>query len=201
MGERPVHIGKVVGSIPTSPTIINPLIFMEEKISFNNITQAEAISSEEKHEDILALVRHYIRVAEEQINTEHKELSKETEEYLLTHDWNGKEKELEILVKKACILSEEQILKVEDFDLKHKQIKSMGIGKFIEEKLKGFMRNIKNLEKFNLYETVIPEVEKALITMVLRETKGNQIKAAKLLGINRNTLRDKIKKLKISVKP
>ena len=76
----------------------------------------------------------------------------------------------------------------------------MGIGKFIEEKLKGFMRNIKNLEKFNLYETVIPEVEKALITMVLKETRGNQIKAAKLLGINRNTLRDKIKKLKISVK-
>ena len=174
---------------------------MEENISPVSSTACiEPLSPKEDRPDILALVRHYIRVAEEQINTEHKELSKETEEYLLTHDWNGKEKELEILVKKACILSEEQILKVEDFDLKHKQIKSMGIGKFIEEKLRGFMRNIKNLEKFNLYETVIPEVEKALITMVLKETKGNQIKAAKLLGINRNTLRDKIKKLKISVK-
>ena len=174
---------------------------MEENIPLiNSSTQAEPISSEEKHEDILALVKHYIKTAEEQLDTGHKELSKEAGEYLLSDDWHGREKELVILVKKACILSEEQILKVEDFDLKHKQIKSMGIGKFIEEKLKGFMRNIKNLEKFNLYETVIPEVEKALITMVLRETKGNQIKAAKLLGINRNTLRDKIKKLKISVK-
>jgi len=62
------------------------------------------------------------------------------------------------------------------------------------------MRNIKNLENFNLYGAVIPEVEKALILMVMKETKGNQTKAAKLLGINRNTLRDRIKKLKINVR-
>ncbi|MEF9438111.1 MAG: Fis family transcriptional regulator [Candidatus Mariimomonas ferrooxydans] len=74
------------------------------------------------------------------------------------------------------------------------------IGRFIEQRLKGFMRNIKNFERFNLYGTVIPEVEKALILMVMKETKGNQLKTAKLLGINRNTLRDKIKKFKIGVK-
>ncbi|UCF87765.1 MAG: hypothetical protein JSV71_04715 [Nitrospiraceae bacterium] len=62
------------------------------------------------------------------------------------------------------------------------------------------MRNIKNLEKFNLYDTVIPEVEKSLILMVMRETRGNQIRAAKLLGINRNTLRSKIKKYRIKTK-
>ena len=62
------------------------------------------------------------------------------------------------------------------------------------------MRNIRKLESFNLYDTVIPEVEKALISMVMKETRGNQLRAAKLLGINRNTLRSKIKKLKIKVK-
>ncbi len=174
---------------------------MEENIPLINCTaQLEPLSSKGRYEDVLALVKQYIRTAEEQLGTEQKELSKEAGEYLLNHDWHGREKELEILVKKACILSEEQALRAEDFDLKHRQIKSMGIGKFIEEKLKGFMRNIKNLEKFNLYDTVMPEVEKALITMVLKETKGNQVRSAKLLGINRNTLRDKIKKLKISVK-
>jgi DNA-binding protein Fis len=44
---------------------------------------------------------------------------------------------------------------------------------------------------------VIPEVERALILMVMKETQGNQIKTAKLLGINRNTLRSKIRKLGI----
>jgi DNA-binding NtrC family response regulator len=157
-------------------------------------------STERRDEDIIALAKHYIKVAEEQINTGSKELSKEAEEYLLSHDWHGREKALETAVKKACILSEGNVIRVEDFDLGYRQIKSIGIGRFIEEKLKGFMRNIKNLDRFNLYETVIPEVEKALILMVMRETRWNQTRAARLLGINRNTLRAKIKKLKINYK-
>ena len=152
----------------------------------------------DRREEILPLARQFIKLAEKQIGTEPKELTKEAEEYLLSCDWPGDEKELEIAVKRACILSEEPVLQLEDFDLKHRQVKS--IGKFVETRLKGFMRNIKRLERFNLYDMVIPEVEKSLILMVMKETKGNQIKAAKMLGINRNTLRSKIKKLGIKIK-
>ena len=53
------------------------------------------------------------------------------------------------------------------------------------------------LETANLHTTVMSEVEKAVISIVLKETKGNQLKAAKTLGINRNTLRTKIKEYKI----
>lgn len=45
----------------------------------------------------------------------------------------------------------------------------------------------------NLHETVIAQTEKPLIEFVLKQTEGNQSKAASLLGINRNTLRKKIK--------
>ncbi len=169
---------------------------MDEKISLiDNETQVKSPPLKERCKDVLSLAKHFIKIAEEQVNTGPKELSKEVEEYLLSYDWHGNEEELGNAIKRACILSEGQVLQREDFDLRHRQVKS--IGKFIEERLKGFMRNIKSFEKFNLYETVIPEVEKALILMVMKETKGNQTKAAKLLGINRNTLRDKIKKLKI----
>ena len=169
---------------------------MYEKVPLiENKTGVKPTASGERREDILSLARHFVKITDEQVHTGPKELSREAEEYLLANDWQGREKELETAVKKACILSEGQVLQKEDFDLGHRQVRS--IGKFIEERLKGFMRNIKSLERFNLYETVIPEVERALILMVMKETKGNQIKAAKLLGINRNTLRDKIKKLKI----
>ncbi|GBD96330.1 MAG TPA: hypothetical protein ENG83_10175 [Nitrospirae bacterium] len=152
----------------------------------------------ERKEEILALARHYIKLAEEQIGTELKKMSEDAEEYLLTYDWPGDEKELEFAVKKACILSEGPALETEDFELKQRKARS--IGKFVESRLKGFMRNIKRFEEFDLYDMVIPEVEKSLILMVMKETGGNQIKAAKLLGINRNTLRSKIKKLGIKVK-
>ena len=154
---------------------------------------------EDRRDDVLSLARRYIKAADELIHTGPKELSEAAAEYLLSRSWRTDESRIEDAVKKACILSEGRILQKEDFDLDYRHVKS--IGGFIENRLKGFMSNIKSLEKFNLYDTVIPEVERALILMVMKETKGNQSKSAKLLGINRNTLRDKIKKLKIKVKP
>ncbi len=49
----------------------------------------------------------------------------------------------------------------------------------------------------NIHDDVIHKIEKALIGMILEEEKGNQVRAAKRLGINRNTLRKKIKDLHI----
>lgn len=50
-----------------------------------------------------------------------------------------------------------------------------------------------------LYKAVLEKVEKPLIERVLERTEGNQLKAAKILGINRNTIRTKIKKLAINM--
>jgi len=149
-------------------------------------------------EEIIPLAKGYIELAEEQAGTGSRELSREAEDYLLSYEWPGNEKELELAVKRACILSDGPFLQPEDFDIKQRQAKS--VGRFVEARLKGFMRNIKQFESFNLYDMVIPEVEKSLIEMVLGETKGNQIRASKILGINRNTLRSKIKKLGIKIK-
>ena len=51
----------------------------------------------------------------------------------------------------------------------------------------------------NLYQTVLHEIEKPLVTLTLRALRGNQIQAAKVLGLNRNTLRKKIRELDIEV--
>jgi DNA-binding NtrC family response regulator len=155
-----------------------------------------ALSS--RRDDVLPLVRQAITAAHEQMGTAMKGLSRTAEEYLLSADWPGGEQELDQAVRKACVLSEGPELEVEDFDFTYRKARS--IGKFIESRLHGFMRNIKKLETFNLYDMVIPEVEKSLIMMVMKETRGNQIKAAQLLGINRNTLRSKIEKLGIKPK-
>lgn len=163
-----------------------------------HIDNAKNTNLKERIEEIIPLAKKFIKLAEEQAVTGPRELSMEAEDYLLSYQWPGNEKELELAVKRACILSDGPFLQPEDFDLKQRQAKS--VGRFVEARLKGFMRNIKQFESFNLYGMVIPEVEKSLIEMVLRETKGNQIRASKILGINRNTLRSKIKKLNIKLK-
>jgi len=150
-----------------------------------------------KSSAILQKVRGYITSANEQLGTEIKDISDEVKDFILSYDWPGGDRELEVAVKRACILSDDEILQLEDFDLQLRQARS--IGRFIEVRLSGFMRKISRLEKFNLYSMVIDEVEKSLIAMVLKETRGNQVKASRLLGINRNTLRNKIKRLNIKI--
>ncbi len=56
-----------------------------------------------------------------------------------------------------------------------------------------------NLEKGKIYKTIISDTEKILIEKALRKTHGNQILAARILGLNRNTIRSKIKKLSIDM--
>ncbi len=71
---------------------------------------------------------------------------------------------------------------------------------FVEHNLREFVQRIKTGRGKNLYSILLQEFEKPLITLILRETKGNQVQAAELLGVNRNTLRKKIRELKIVVK-
>ncbi len=152
----------------------------------------------DRKDEIIGLARQYVKNSSTELNTEAKSISKEAEKYLLEHDWPGDEDELKIKVMRACVLSNGPEVGLHDFDTDQRRIKS--IGKFIEDRLSGFMQSIKRFDSFNLYSMVIPEVEKSLIMMVLKETRGNQVKAANLLGINRNTLRSKIKKLGIKAK-
>ena len=75
--------------------------------------------------------------------------------------------------------------------------RSCSMKEFLEEKLKRYLKEMSKLENSTLYNAVISEVERSLISIVLKETEGNQLKAAKTLGINRNTLRTKIQEYKI----
>ena len=78
-------------------------------------------------------------------------------------------------------------------------LNSCSVYDFLEEKLKRYLKKLAKLERSNLYDAVISEVEKSLISIILKETEGNQLRAAKVLGINRNTLRSKIKEYKIKI--
>lgn len=78
-------------------------------------------------------------------------------------------------------------------------IPSISLKDFIEKRLHDFIKRFKASEGANLYYTLLREIEKPLITMVLKETGGNQIQAAHILGLNRNTLRKKIKELNIVI--
>jgi len=77
--------------------------------------------------------------------------------------------------------------------------KDVSLASYVEKKIGDFVRAMNVGSGKNLYPTLMRAVERPLIELALRETHGNQIKAARLLGLNRNTLRKKITEFSISV--
>lgn len=160
-----------------------------------NVIQIKLPPLRERKGDIPLLAKHFLKEAQEKYNTGPKELSKDAKDFISKYDWPGNVRELENTLKRASILSDGAA--IERRHLHAEEGNSYSIKDFLEDKLKKYLTDMSKLESCDLYSTVMSEVEKALINIVLKETKGNQLKTAKLLGINRNTLRTKIKEYKI----
>jgi DNA-binding protein Fis len=67
----------------------------------------------------------------------------------------------------------------------------------LQDQVVGLLESIYAERRGDIYKAVLDAVEKPVIEYVLAQTEGNQLKAARILGINRNTMRTKIKKLSI----
>jgi two-component system nitrogen regulation response regulator GlnG len=169
--------------------------FREDLYYRFNVVQIKLPPLRERKEDILLLARTFLKESVQKLETGEKELSKEAKDALIRHDWPGNVRELENVIKRACVLSSGSM--IEKKDLLIDEDSSLSVRDFLEEKLKRYLKDMTKITNFNLYETVISEVEKALMSIVLKETGGNQVQTAKILGINRNTLRSKIKEYKI----
>lgn len=169
--------------------------FREDLYYRFNVVQIKLPPLRERKEDIPLLAKNFLRETTVKLETGEKELSRDAKALLLKYDWPGNVRELENVIKRACVLSSGTI--IENKDLLIEEDNSYSIKDFLEEKLKHYLKDMTNISNCNLYNTVLSEAEKALISIVLKETNGNQLKTAKVLGINRNTLRSKIKGYKI----
>jgi two-component system nitrogen regulation response regulator GlnG len=77
---------------------------------------------------------------------------------------------------------------------------ALSLEDYLEWKMGDFVKGMRNGSGQNLHPMLISAIERPLITKALQETRGNQIQAAELLGLNRNTLRKKIHDLHIPMK-
>lgn len=169
---------------------INKELF--EKMNFEEITIP---SLKERKEDIVPLAEYFMDNITKRFEIEPKKLSKDAKECLKKYEWPGNLKELENTIKRIVLLSNSKLITKNDLIIEN--IESHSIKEFFEEKLKKYLEKMIELGNSKLYDTVMSEVEKALITIVLEATNFCQTKTAKTLGINRNTLRAKIKEYRI----
>lgn len=169
--------------------------FREDLYFRLNVVEIRLPPLRERKEDILPLAYHFLKEAIKFFDTPPKDFSDDAKEALLKYDWPGNVRELENVIKRATILSRGSL--IERRDLFEVNFDSFSLKEILEGKLTGILDKMIKVEKSNLYDTLLSEFEKALFTIVLKETKFNQLKAAKILGINRNTLSKKIKHYKL----
>ncbi len=159
-----------------------------------NYLGLEVPSIEERREDIIPLANLFIEDLSAFLKSDGKYLTKSAREALLERGYPGGVAELKRLVHRAYFLSAGRGIGAKDFPGARP---ACSFKSFLDERLRLYLRKLGQLERSNLHETVMGEVEKGLLELALNEMKGNKLRAARALGMNRNTFRAKLKHLKI----
>jgi len=168
----------------------------------------------ERLDDIPELTNHFLRAATvDGLPT--KVLSPDAMGRLRQHRWPGNVRELENLVRRLSALYSEEVINLETIEneladailapeaepaANGHAAGDVSLTDAVDRHLQAlFAAHGERLPPDGMYDRVISEVERPLLSLALGATRGNQLRAARLLGLNRNTLRKKIKDLDVPV--
>ncbi len=195
-------------------SLINQGLFREDLYYRLNVVPLRLPPLRERIEDIHDLMRQFLNSYALENNQTPKLVDTDALNYLKQYDWPGNVRELENLCQRIAALYVEDTI---TFDIVCSEmvplaVEGGGVGNGIpdnETLQESINRHLvryfdahlpHDLPPPGLYSRLLREFEKPLIENTLSATRGNQIKAAELLGVNRNTLRKKIKDLDIDVR-
>ncbi len=184
-------------------------LFREDLFYRLNVVPIRLPPLRERLEDVGDLVRHFLRQATRE-GLGQKSIESAAIERLKSHPWPGNVRELENVVRRLVALHPQDTLttQIVEQELAGSAISpplgggadNGDLSESVERYLSRYFSSFGNeLPPPGLYDRIIREVEKPLLSAALAATRGNQIRAAELLGLNRNTLRARIRDLSIRV--
>jgi two-component system nitrogen regulation response regulator GlnG len=192
-------------------TLINQGLFREDLFYRLNVVPVRLPPLRERAEDIPDLVRHFFKQGEAE-GLQTKRIAPGGLELMKHYPWPGNVRELENLVRRLGALypQEEISSEIIEGELRMGETREQGpraplpedlsVGQAVEHYLQRYFSKFPgDLPPPGLYQRILAEVEYPLVLSSLTATRGNQIKAAELLGVNRNTLRKKIRELGVNV--
>jgi len=183
--------------------------FREDLFYRLNVVPIRLPPLRERIDDIADLVRHFLRKAASE-GLPSKVFSAEALNALRMQNWHGNVRELENLVQRVVVLVNDEQIELSTLEdefsaaARRPDQGSSGTGEKLADAVQIHLQRYfdlhgESLPPAGLYHRVLREVELPLFALSLSATHGNQVKTAEMLGINRNTLRKKIKDLDIRV--
>src|SRR5690242_16633983 len=189
--------------------LIQQGLFREDLYYRLNVVPMRLPPLRERAEDVPDLVRHFLRKAEEE-GLPAKHLDHEALDLLKHHRWPGNVRELENLIRRLAVLHAGETIPVSAVAAEltepvrtresDGEEEAASLSAAVERHLSDyFLAHGDKLPPPGLYDRILREIERPLLSICLAATRGNQIRAAHLLGLNRNTLRKKIRDLGLEV--
>ncbi|WP_029057057.1 nitrogen regulation protein NR(I) [Stappia stellulata] len=188
--------------------LINQGLFREDLYYRLNVVPIRLPPLRERIEDIPDLVRHFFALAERE-GLPAKQIENAAIDRMRHYRWPGNVRELENLVRRLSALYPQDVISASLIDQELSQPAALpdeeengtiDLSGSVERYLSTYFQTFGDaLPPPGLYHRILREVEYPLIGAALAATRGNQIKAAELLGVNRNTLRKKIRDLDVQV--
>lgn len=182
--------------------------FREDLFYRLNVVPIRLPSLRERLEDIPELVNHFLAQASEE-GLPRKTLSAEAMARLKAHRWPGNIRELENMVRRLTALYSHDVIGVDVIETEFSEnsvseATPVGEAQSLSESIERHVREYydahdDDLPASGLYDRILREMERPLLSVTLEATRGNQVKAAEVLGLNRNTLRKKIRDLGLEV--
>jgi two-component system nitrogen regulation response regulator GlnG len=184
-------------------------LFREDLFYRLNVVPLRLPALRERREDVPDLARHFLQQAEAE-GLPAKTFDPGAIEVLKAHDWPGNVRELENLVRRIAALYSDEVIGASIVRMELSAPppdaeappppEAENLGAAIEFHLnRYFAAHGEELPPPGLYDRVLRELERPLLSICLGATRGNQLRAAHLLGLNRNTLRKKIRDLDLLV--
>src|SRR5205809_2659649 len=189
--------------------LIQQGLFREDLFFRLNVVPLRLPPLRERVEDVPDLIRHFLTQAERE-GLPSKQLDQAGLDRLKRYRWPGNVRELENLARRLAALYPQEMISAAVVDAELSQPATVpaideppaeeGLAAAIERHLAAYFASFgDDLPPPGLYHRVLREIEQPLLSVTLAATRGNQIRAADLLGVNRNTLRKKIRDLDIQV--
>jgi len=182
--------------------------FREDLFDRLNVFPLRVPSLSERKEDIPLLADHFLQKYCAVLSRPPRSFSKEAVEELSARPWKGNVRELENFVQRLAVLSPGKLLRRDDVARELARAdgapdtSSAPMEQLVEERIREFLRRLGSAldSETSLHALFVRQVERPLVKVVLEATAGNQIRAAAILGIHRNTLRKKVAELGLAPK-
>ncbi|MBI5869067.1 MAG: sigma-54-dependent Fis family transcriptional regulator [candidate division Zixibacteria bacterium] len=195
-GSESIHVDvRIIAATHRDLTLlIRQGLFREDLYFRLNVFTIELPSLDERREDIPLLVRYFVSRGNRHLGRHISQIPRETMDRLLAHSWRGNVRELENVIDRALIVTNGPTLLPESISFADTApAERAGIGTLGDtELLDAVFARLADQFDLDPHNPILPALEREMLARAIARTEGNQVQTARLLGISRQTLRNRL---------